>query len=74
MNEKQAAIKIQNWYRKIIIKKRVVDEAKRQFEELSEEIGDLKPTWNSNYFCLPHIEMSKEVERNFIESNIIFQE
>ena len=70
MNEAAAALKIQKCFRQCQIKKIFVDDIRKQFEEISAEIGDQKPQWNSTFFCLPQFDTPIEVEHDFIESNI----
>lgn len=70
MNEEIAALKIQKWFRKHQAIKFFVNDVRKQFEEISAEIGDQKPHWKSSFFCLPEFKTPQEVEHDFIESNI----
>ena len=70
MNEHAAALQIQNWYRGICIRKLLVRNIRKEFEQICLEIGDKSPQWPKNGFCYPDFEMPDDVESNFIQGNI----
>ena len=61
--EDESARKIQKWWRRIAAQQMVVLKTRIEFEKLCEEIGDKKPNWESDYFCVPSFsENPKEVD------------
>jgi hypothetical protein len=69
--EKEAALRIQRWWRMISAQQLIVVQVRQEFEELCQELGDQKPQWRCHHFCLPQFQNPpQEVNRLLIEQAI----
>lgn len=51
--EQEAALRIQNWWRKISFHRHVIEESRKDFEDICKNIGDQLPSWPSSNLCMP---------------------
>lgn len=65
----EAAKKIAIWW-KNIDKYRAYLAARREFEEISEEIGDISPNWGQSFRSLPIYNMDDECQMLFAMSSL----
>ena len=64
LQEKKAASKIAHWWKRRNMEQ-VYLSARKEFEEISKEIGDLHPSWGKEVNSLPQYETNDECEMSF---------
>ena len=67
--EKAAAALIAEWWKRMCIES-IYYEARKEFESIANEIGDLPPKWGENIHSLPRYHMNDECEMAFAVSAI----